>query len=139
MDSLHSEREAAERDLMRRVLSNPGQSRTRAAEQLGISRVTLNKRRKNTDSLWRESHRKKEPQKKFLLESYNLKFRAQGNREATSGVSVIRLSPRPDSAPAKRIVGRTTSRTILLRRQERISTTDNTDKTDKNIGILEAD
>ncbi len=45
-DSLRSEREAAERDLMRRVLSNPGQSRIRAAEQLGISRMTLHKKMK---------------------------------------------------------------------------------------------
>lgn len=45
-ESLRGEREAAERDLMRRVLSHPGQSRSRAAEQLGISRVTLNKKMK---------------------------------------------------------------------------------------------
>lgn len=45
-DSLRREREAAERDLMRRVLSNPGQNHSRAAEQLGISRVTLHKKMK---------------------------------------------------------------------------------------------
>ncbi|HTU90777.1 MAG TPA: sigma-54 dependent transcriptional regulator [Gemmataceae bacterium] len=45
-DSLRGEREAAERDLMRRVLANPGQNRARAAQQLGISRVTLHKKMK---------------------------------------------------------------------------------------------
>ena len=44
--SLRSEREAAERNLMQRVLANPGQSRLRAAQQLGISRVTLHKKMK---------------------------------------------------------------------------------------------
>lgn len=45
-ESLRNEREAAERDLMRRVLANPGQSRKRAAQELGISRVTLHKKMK---------------------------------------------------------------------------------------------
>ena len=38
---LGSEREAAEKGLIRRVLADHGQSRTRAARELGISRVTL--------------------------------------------------------------------------------------------------
>jgi DNA-binding NtrC family response regulator len=38
---LGSEREAAEKGLIRRVLADHGQSRTRAARELGISRMTL--------------------------------------------------------------------------------------------------
>lgn len=43
---LRSECEAAERNLMRRVLADHGQSRTRAAKQLGISRTTLHNKMK---------------------------------------------------------------------------------------------
>lgn len=45
-DSLRGVREAAERNLMRRVLANAGKSRTCAARQLGISRATLHKKMK---------------------------------------------------------------------------------------------
>jgi transcriptional regulator with PAS, ATPase and Fis domain len=44
--SLRGFREAAERGLMRRVLADSGQSRCRAAKQLGISRGTLHKKMK---------------------------------------------------------------------------------------------
>jgi two-component system response regulator HydG len=44
--SLRGFREAAERGLMQRVLADSGQSRCRAAKQLGISRVTLHKKMK---------------------------------------------------------------------------------------------
>jgi transcriptional regulator with PAS, ATPase and Fis domain len=44
--SLRSDREAVERSLIRRALADHGQSRGRAAEELGISRVTLYKKMK---------------------------------------------------------------------------------------------
>jgi DNA-binding NtrC family response regulator len=44
--ALRCQREAAERDLMRRVLSDCGQNRARAAQRLGISRTTLHNKMK---------------------------------------------------------------------------------------------
>ena len=44
--SLRCDREAAERGLIRRALADHGHSRVRAAEELGISRVTLYKKMK---------------------------------------------------------------------------------------------
>ncbi len=42
-DSLHEQRDLAERGVIHRALKNSGFNRTRAADALGISRVTLNK------------------------------------------------------------------------------------------------
>ena len=45
-DSLHHQRDVIERNVIQRALITNGYSRTRAADSLGISRVTLYKKMK---------------------------------------------------------------------------------------------
>ena len=45
-DSLHHQRDLIERNVIQRALMTNGYSRTRAADSLGISRVTLYKKMK---------------------------------------------------------------------------------------------